>query len=151
MDAQIEKNKVKTITFVCRTEKVRTLRYLGGFGLLLFSLPRMRSNITWKPNCLKTISTIHFMTGQFYVSSRSYSGPCFPVFSPNAGKYGSEYLGKRTHFTNCKERGLTEAPKGRERWKICVFCVHAVSMILNKEKVLDSEWCLSKKEWWMKC
>ena len=35
------------------------------------------------------------------VRIRSFSGPHFPAFSPNAGKYGPEKLRIQTLFTQC--------------------------------------------------
>ena len=41
------------------------------------------------------------------VRIRSFSGPCFPVFSPNTGKYGLEKLRIQTLFTQCEISGIS--------------------------------------------
>ena len=48
------------------------------------------------------------------VRIRSYSGPHFPVFRPNAGKCGPEKLRIRTLFTQCKVNGLSRNKNGSD-------------------------------------
>ena len=53
------------------------------------------------------------------VRIRFLSGPCFPVFSSNGGKYGPEKLGIRTLFTFTEE--IVNGKKN-------VFFLHKIKM-----------------------
>ena len=59
--------------------------------------PRNKSEfLSWQFKCAGGRCNVHCVKS---VCIRSYSGPHFPVFSPNAGKCGPAYLQIRTLFT----------------------------------------------------
>ena len=65
------------------------------------------------------------------IHTQSFSVPCFPVFSPNTGKYGPEKLRIWTLFTHSELRNIYVEKQNADTWFYMVL-LHIKSELLKQ-------------------